>query len=89
MCIIHLCSVFTRPQQPSFLLHFLLAYFSFPPFLCPVYWERTRTFSLEGFLSGWQSSCLSSLSLFIRNGSTSFHYQMVFAILLEIVIPHL
>jgi len=52
----------------------LLAYFSFPPFLCPVYWERTRTSSLEGFLSGWLSSCLSSLSLFIRNGSTSFRY---------------
>jgi hypothetical protein len=31
-CIIHLCSVFARPP-PFFLLHFLLAYFSFL-FLC-------------------------------------------------------
>jgi len=49
-----------------------LLFLSFPPFLCPVYWERTRTSSLEGFLSGGLSFCLFSLSLFGRDGSILF-----------------
>ena len=63
------------PPHFFFLLHLLLAYFSylsvmclfflsFPLFLCPVYWECTRTSSLEGFLSGGLSFCLFSLSIF-------------------------
>jgi hypothetical protein len=47
--------------------------------------DHTRTSSLEDFLCGGMSLCVS----FIRDGSTSFRYQMVFAILSEIIIPHL
>jgi hypothetical protein len=59
-----------------------------PSFPCAVFLGSVhglplwRTFYVEG--------CLSvCLSIFIRDGSTTFHYQMVFAILLEIIIPHL
>ena len=72
------------PTQPSFLLHFLLAYFSFPPSLCPVYWERPRTSSLEDF-SIWRAVFLSLVSfsfllgmdqlLFATRWSSPFYWR--------------
>ncbi len=48
-----------------FLFSLVMSFFflPFPPFLCPVYWEGTRTSSLEGYRSKVLSFCLFSLSL--------------------------
>jgi hypothetical protein len=64
-------------------------FFSYPlPFLVLFFWGAYnglplwRAFYVEG-------SLYVCLPIFIRAGSTSFRYQVVFAILLEIIIPHL
>jgi hypothetical protein len=63
-------SWFLPPPPPTLFPHtfpscvFLLSlrdeFLSLPPFLCPICWERTRTSSLEGCLSGGLSFCLYS-----------------------------
>jgi len=63
-----------HPRRRPFFFRFIRSVHGLPPW---------RTFYLG------LSFCLFSLSLFVRDRSTSFHFQMVFAIYLEIIIPHL
>jgi len=65
-------------------------------FVCPIYWERTRTSYLEDYLLGgsyvWRTVSLFFFWVSLSFMSTwldqlSFRYQMVYTIYLEIIIP--
>jgi hypothetical protein len=80
----------TPPTSPALPEAFHLSlFFSYHlPFLVLFFLGSVRGLPLWRAL--YVESCLYvCFAIFIRAGSTSFRYQMVFAILLEIIIPHL